>query len=202
MVIKRSLTTMQITQFLVGASYAMVHSFVSIAVPVTITTESVIPGESVANAPTASTIPSVGSAFDSLKQLVFGAAAAAPAVVDKVVQPAVGKTITTAQTVQVTQPCIATSGETLAIWLNVFYLAPLTYLFMSFFVASYMKRTSAANKSNGKTRRQSNVTIAEKAGWDAAKGLEKEIYNGESMLNGSAISDEEPSPKKGKKSRR
>jgi hypothetical protein len=34
--IKRTLTTMQITQFVVGTSYAVLHSFVSFTVPVTV----------------------------------------------------------------------------------------------------------------------------------------------------------------------
>ena len=88
------------------------------------------------------------------------------------------------RTTYVVEPCIVTSGETFAICLNVLYLAPLTYLFVSFFIASYVKRSNAAQKlmSGGKvSRRLSNVhvALAEKAGWDAAKGLEREVYGGE-----------------------
>lgn len=112
--------------------------------------------------------------------------------------------------------CIATSSETFAIWLNVLYLAPLTYLFVKFFITSYLARSNAEsaraaavgkNGVDGTTeskarkpaaaptnapaslvatiatteeevrRRLSNVgNLAEKAGWDAAIGLEKEVY--------------------------
>lgn len=111
--------------------------------------------------------------------------------------------------------CIATSSETFAIWLNVVYLAPLTYLFVKFFITSYLSRSKAesARTAVGKggvdgtsetkarklaaaptnapaslvatiatteeevRRRLSNVgNLAEKAGWDAAIGLEKEVY--------------------------
>lgn len=117
--IKRSLTSLQISQFIIGASVAMVHSFISYLVP------------------------------------VHGAGAGTK--YHKV-------------------DCIDTTGQTFAIWLNVFYLAPLTYLFMSFFVASYLRR-SKAEVVRGKTdRRRSNVILAEKASWDAARGIEREMY--------------------------
>ena len=107
--------------------------------------------------------------------------------------------------------CIASSSETFAIWLNVVYLAPLTYLFVKFFITSYLRRSNAessrvknavdgsaeakrklaASSNNGPAslvatianteeevrRRLSNVgNLAEKAGWDAAVDLEKEVY--------------------------
>ncbi|KAM5351580.1 hypothetical protein ACJ41O_004303 [Fusarium nematophilum] len=197
--IKRSLTSMQITQFLVGATYAMAHSFVSYTVPVTVThTHSAPVGASA----TSSLETAAASAIESLKQFIWGAAeaAAAPAAEPAVSQAANAETTVTTETQYVTQPCITTTGETFAIWLNVLYLAPLTYLFVSFFIASYVKRSNAAGKVSRKGAApdvNANVALAEKAGWDAAKGLEKEIYNGENMVNGS--SDEAsraPTPKK------
>jgi hypothetical protein len=133
-VIKRSLTSLQISQFIIGASAAMVHSFISYLVPVQ------------------------AGGFGTKYQKV---------------------------------DCIDTTGQTFAIWLNVFYLAPLTYLFMSFFVASYLRR-SKAEVVRGKTdRRRSNVVLAEKASWDAARGLEREMY-GESK-EGVIIEDSDES---------
>ncbi|KPM40663.1 hypothetical protein AK830_g5911 [Neonectria ditissima] len=193
--IKRTLTSMQITQFLVGASYAMLHSFVTYTVPITTRVNAVVKYD--AAAPSDSVVPAVAAnAIDSLKNYILGAAGAAePSAV-----PSHVKTTVIGETRYVTQPCIATTGETFAIWLNVLYLAPLTYLFVSFFIASYVKRSNAATKISGKKTAPSvndNVLLAEKAGWDAAKGIEKEVYGGESMVNGS--SDETPltpSPKK------
>lgn len=193
--IKRTLTTCQITQFLVGASYAMLHSFISYVAPIKVLGETAVPVQS-ATAPVDSALPSVAGTIDSLKNLVFGAA-------DTIMHAGDASTLAS-ETVFITQPCVATSGETFAIWLNVLYLAPLTYLFVSFFIASYVKRSNAASKANGKARRLSNnVTLAEKAGWDAAKSIEKEVYGGEKMVDGSAVVDDD-SPKKaiGSKRRR
>ncbi|KAL0930842.1 GNS1/SUR4 family protein [Colletotrichum truncatum] len=185
MAIKRTLTTLQITQFLVGASYAMLHSFVSYTVPVTVYTSKKA-AEAAAEAATSSTAveataTAAAGAFETLKNMVFGATAkvaeeAASASVAAAAPPQPGFI---AETVYVTQPCITTSGETFAIWLNVFYLAPLTYLFVMFFIRSYLRRSSAESaKGKGKARRESNVTLAEKAGWDAARDVNREIYNG------------------------
>ncbi|KAH6888706.1 GNS1/SUR4 family-domain-containing protein [Thelonectria olida] len=184
--IKRTLTSMQITQFLIGASYAMVHSFVSYTVPVTV---SRVNGVVEAAAPLVPTV--AANAIESLKQYIFGATEGAAPAAEAVASPA-DATIST-ETRYLTQPCIATTGETFAIWLNVVYLAPLTYLFVSFFIASYVKRSNNATKLNGKKAARNvddNIALAEKAGWDAAKGIEKEVYGGESMVNGS--SDETP----------
>ncbi|OAQ99193.1 hypothetical protein LLEC1_06525 [Akanthomyces lecanii] len=161
--IKRSLTSMQITQFLVGASLAMCHSFVYYFAPAAASTTTSDSAASVA----------------SVRALLFGSGADAHRI----------KTVVDQDVSYVSQPCIVSSGETFAIWLNVVYLAPLTYLFVSFFIASYVKRSNAANKFAGKgaaARRLSNVNVdvalAEKAGWDAARGLEREVYGGERMV--------------------
>lgn len=186
--IKRTLTTLQITQFLVGASNAMFHSFVSYVAPIILTKETIVPVA--ADTPT-DPAESAG-AFDNLKKLVFGSAVESMASsLDNAASASAPASVTQleTETVYVTQPCIATTGETFAIWLNVLYLAPLTYLFVSFFIASYVKRSNAASKVVGGkgSRRLSNVTLAEKAGWDAAKSIEKEVYGGEKMLDGSAV---------------
>lgn len=190
MLIKRTLTTMQITQFVVGASYAMVHSFVSYVVPVTITGGTTTP-----SAAADAALPTVAGALDTIRQLVFGSAVKSAAAADST---------QASETVYITQPCIATAGETFAIWLNVLYLAPLTYLFVSFFITSYVKRSNAASKMNGKADRRlsNNVTLAEKAGWDAARGVEREVYGGENMVNGSAVVEDEAPAKKAPKSKR
>ncbi|GJN68745.1 hypothetical protein PLIIFM63780_001069 [Purpureocillium lilacinum] len=204
--VKRTLTTMQITQFLVGASYAMAHSFVTYIAPITLSSVTSTPVD-VPAAPADSVMPTAAGTLDSLKKLIFGSVTkdAAAAVAGSVKE----QTVAT-ETLYVAQPCIGTANETFAIWLNVLYLAPLTYLFVSFFIASYVKRSNAAQKANGKpNRRESNVTMAEKAGWDAARGVEREVYGGENMVvdgpaNGSAsaVADDEPPKANGKARRR
>lgn len=188
MLVKRTLTTLQITQFLVGASYAMSHSFISYVIPVTTTiTETVTP-----SAPTASSASAAAAAeptaatglLENLKALVFGAASKVSEAAAAVSQPAASEAEpqirVRTETNYVTQQCITTDGSTFAIWLNVLYLAPLTYLFVKFFISSYLRsgKAAAGGRGNGeeKTRRMSNVMRAEKAGWDAAKEVEREVY--------------------------
>ncbi|KAG6008590.1 hypothetical protein E4U21_004230 [Claviceps maximensis] len=188
LVVKRTLTTMQITQFVAGASYAIVHSFVAYVVPVTVTKVAATRMEDVAvaaaDADAANPAATAAGALNLLKKFIFGSAASQSVTSGGAAH---GSSSLITETVYVTQPCIATANETFAIWLNVLYLAPLTYLFVSFFIASYVKRSSANNKVPGKpNRRLSNVALAEKAGWDAARGLEKEVYGGENMVNGQA----------------
>ena len=158
--IKRSLTTMQITQFVVGASCAMVHSFINYTIPVVASSQT-------------DAAPSSASAAAS------GSTAGASSFKDTLARQ--------------TMPCITSSGETFAVWLNVFYLAPLTYLFVSFFVESYLRRSNtgrrgaAAGTGVAARRLSNNVQLAEKAGWDAARGVRREVYgegNQEAVVEG------------------
>ncbi|KAI1326371.1 GNS1/SUR4 family-domain-containing protein [Xylariaceae sp. FL0255] len=168
--IKRTLTSMQISQFVIGAAVAIVHSFVSYIVPVT---KQVAVAETVsvvdATAPAAGLVGSIKSALINAAE-----ATGARAIVSDSAAQEAAKFITVFEKAD----CIYTAGQTFAIWLNVLYLAPLTYLFVSFFIASYLRR-SKAETFRGKTaedRRRSNVVLAEKASWDAARGLEREMY--------------------------
>lgn len=199
MIVKRTLTTMQITQFLVGASYAMIHSFVSYTVPVATTV--VKTATTTATSTAGDSVPTASAdspAFlDNLKQLVLGVAskvtnAAATSVVSDEVPTGVANGVlqfTTSEEIVFEEkviPCINTTGQTFAIWLNVLYLAPLTYLFVKFFITSYLRRTGAESTRKGKDRRESQVAVAEKAGWDAARNLEAEVYGtpGVDSVNG------------------
>jgi len=143
MFIKRTLTTMQITQFLVGSSYAMAHSFVSYYIPVL----------GSATAGTASASASAAAVNGSAAPVADAIAYEREAV-----------------------PCVTAQGSTLAIWLNVFYLAPLTYLFVSFFIDSYIRRSNAAGAKKAAPKAGANVAMAEKAGWEAAKATQREVY--------------------------
>jgi hypothetical protein len=66
-------------------------------------------------------------------------------------------------------PCIDTSGQAFAIYLNLIYLAPLTILFMRFFFKSYLRRTSP------NTKHQTKHTAIQKAAHDATHGVEREL---------------------------
>lgn len=187
-VVKRTLTTLQITQFLVGASYAMIHSFVSYTIPVatTVARTHTASAASTTSASQVTTSESSPAFLDSLKQLVLGVAskvtnaAATSAVVDDAATKAnaVPQFTTVEETVYANKivPCIVTSGQTFAIWLNVLYLAPLTYLFVKFFITSYLRRSGVESARKDKTGRESQAAVAEKAGWEAARNLEAEVY--------------------------
>ncbi|PKS12929.1 hypothetical protein jhhlp_000270 [Lomentospora prolificans] len=203
LIIKRTLTTLQITQFLIGASYAMSHSFVSYIVPVTtVITETIIPEVAAASSSTSASAADpaatpAGGLVDSLKGLFFGAAAKVSEAAAAVSQPpaapvrAEPQLITRTETTHVEQRCVTTDGATFAIWLNVLYLAPLTYLFVKFFIESYLRRGKTDKGKHTAQRRMSNVERAEKAGWDAAKEVNREVY-GDGNGSEEAIEDEEP----------
>jgi len=182
----------------------MAHSFISYTVPVTVTITEPANAAAAAIA-AAETGPTAAGLLDSLRNLVLGAAAkvsqaAASVQADIREQPATIKTETT----YVARRCISTSGATFAIWLNIIYLAPLTYLFVKFFVTSYIRRSSAQTKVQGKVRRTSNVVIAEKAGWDAAKDLEREVYgeSGEAIVEENGTTQANNSAKRRARTRR
>lgn len=154
-------------QFLVGATYAALHSFVYYTIPVR------VPVLKAA----AEKITSVASAALSSETVAASVAATTTAIVDlvkKYLFYAVGEqglaenvnaplTTPTPKAAPITGsdgimynveyqsvPCIATSGQTFAIWFNVFYLTPLTFLFMRFFVKSYLRRSAKSGKAGGK----------------------------------------------------
>ena len=75
--------------------------------------------------------------------------------------------------------CLDTSGQGFAVWLNVMYLLPLTYLFARFFVRSYLYRKEPS------AQHQTPMHAAEKAGLDALRGVSREIQKSVEM-NGEA----------------
>lgn len=68
-------------------------------------------------------------------------------------------------------PCIDTSGEAFAVYLNLIYLAPLTILFMRFFFKSYLRRGPPGAKGKPQPKRR---TISDAAG-DAKRSVEREF---------------------------
>jgi hypothetical protein len=162
---------MQITQFLVGASYAALHSFVSYTIPVQVPNVA-------ASVPSTSYVAPASAGFgDLIKKFLFRAAGEeglAENVNGGHSAPQFSASATQEyRTRYKTIPCIDTSGQTFAIWLNVLYLAPLTVLFVRFFVKSYILNPAPKR------------VTATKAGKDALKGVERRLYeNG--AVNGKA----------------
>jgi hypothetical protein len=193
---------MQIMQFLIGVTYAGIHSFISYSIPVKALTTSTSPTQSsISTAATAVASAGYGAV---LKKYLLRAAAE-----EGLAENVVGANPTTYHqesygsgseapkyhTEYQTVPCIDTSGQTFAIWLNVLYLMPLTVLFVRFFIKSYIRRTS---KAAGRENRHGQI---EKAGLDALKGIERELNetenghgnnilreraNGHAKMNGNA----------------
>jgi hypothetical protein len=142
---------MQIIQFLVGASYAAIHSFVSYEIPVRVPVVKAAfqAATSVASSVVSSATDAAHNAtlVDMLKKLIFralGEEGLAGNVDPKTTSipsaPITGSDGIIYETQYQTVPCIDTSGQTFAIWFNVFYLTPLTFLFVRFFVKSYLRR--------------------------------------------------------------
>jgi hypothetical protein len=93
-------------------------------------------------------------------------------------------------------PCIDTSGQAFAVYLNLIYLLPLTGLFMRFFVKSYLRRTSA--KSKPTTTRDAIVN----AGRDAIHGVDRELESlGRSAEDGDSVSSGSQHAKNGARGR-
>jgi GNS1/SUR4 family len=156
---------MQITQFIVGASYAALHPFVSYTIPVRVPSVvgAVSAVQSVAESPTFAIL---------LKKFLFRAAG----------EEGLAENVNSQQAAHISSPksmgetqeyhtqyqtvsCIDTSGQSFAIWLNVLYLVPLMFLFIRFFVKTYIIPNRSMNK---------RITAA-KAGKDAIKGVERKL---------------------------
>lgn len=198
---------MQITQFLVGSTYAALHLFISYTVPVSVAykiTEKVASQVNPSSVPSAvssatdavsAALPTVtGAAVAFLRQLIYRAAGdeglaeniavpGSPLMVQQQ-QPVVAGQVedkpahhffknTVEKIVYRNEyksvPCIDTSGQAFAVYLNLIYLAPLTILFMRFFFKSYLRRTSPSAKH------QTKHSAIAKATHDATHGVEREL---------------------------
>lgn len=197
--IKRTLTTMQITQFLVGVAFAACHLFVSYTVPVSVPYNvaekvlSKVNATSIASAASSATssavvAPASGVAIAFLKKMIYRAAGD-EGLAENVYQPGesspasyADSSINQAQSpihstvnrvVYRTEyqhvPCIDTSGQAFAIYLNLIYLAPLTVLFVRFFIKSYIKRTSP------NARKPSSHEVISKSTRDAIRGVDRQV---------------------------
>ncbi|KAJ5100039.1 hypothetical protein N7532_007040 [Penicillium argentinense] len=160
--IKRSLTTMQITQFVFGTNMAAAYLFVHYTIPYPVGSAALSQLSKAAPAAAATAAVDAG-VVPWLKKLAFRAAGAegiAENVGGAVATPRSGYT-------QEMVTCVDTTGQAFAIWLNVSYLLPLTYLFARFFVRSYLKSKPS--------KQPTHMEAAEKAGMDALKSLSREI---------------------------
>lgn len=179
--IKRSLTSLQITQFVWGASYAAVHLFVQYDIPISTPyqvahTISAIASSATSKAQSATSAVSEAIATPSAvawgalgKKLLLralGEEGLAEKVHNKQHQPlnavmegkieqfkeqvpGTPKYETRWRTEWTRTDCLDTTGEAFAVYLNLFYLAPLTFLFARFFYKAYLKRGKSRSAAQG-----------------------------------------------------
>jgi hypothetical protein len=211
---KKTLTTLQITQFIVGATYAFSHLFIVYQIPVSIPYIFHLGDVASSVSSDISSTLSVATATASagvgawLKKAAFRAAGR-EGLAENVVN-AQGQTfgvdaIHGAQDLKAREEvryrddlqwvhCLDTSGQAFAILLNCMYLAPLTWLFLRFFARAYYqrqaRRRSSAVSDIARYARDSSV--------DALRGVSRNIGNTVDEtedLNESAIADESvPTP--------
>ncbi|KAF2277269.1 uncharacterized protein EI97DRAFT_449956 [Westerdykella ornata] len=184
-VIKRTLTTLQITQFIGGGTLAALYLFVSYTVPVSVPyepTETTISKATASLASPEAVATATGAAVAFLKKLVYRAAGeeglaenigsvgqAAHGVHTPSPAAHDGARKVAYRTEYQSVPCIDTSGQAVAVYLNVLYLAPLTFLFVRFFIKSYLRRTSPG------TKHMTKQNALSKSSNDAIRGVEREL---------------------------
>lgn len=186
--LKQLITTMQIAQFVVGATFAFLHLFIAYTIPVSMPyvysladLTSVVASDVSSAASTATASASAGFA-SWMKKVAFRAAGEEGLAEN--VRNEQGKAfgidaIHAAEELKAREEiryrdeltmihCTDTSGQVFAILINCFYLAPLTWLFVRFFIRSYTTRGARQGNS-------SQVHLIEEAGKDAAKGVKREL---------------------------
>ncbi|KAH8699147.1 putative fatty acid elongase [Talaromyces proteolyticus] len=199
--IKRSLTTMQIMQFIFGTFSASSYMFIQYSVPIPVTrvlswdqlSKALPAAASAAESGIAAATASAG-VIPMLKKLAIRAAGAegiAENVLNGQGQHFGSDAQHAARYSQLQQEainslryesidCVDNSGQAFAIWLNVMYLLPLTYLFARFFVRSYLRRIEPAERQKPSTQ----IHQVEQAGLDALKGVSREIRRAALVQNG------------------
>lgn len=216
--IKRTLTSLQIAQFVFGASYAAMHLFVQYDIPVAtpyyiastvkraISSASSVASEATSAAASATSdvseaiaSPTATATLGALLKKLLLRAAGEEGLAERVHRERLQQPVdipgapmlpTTPEMADKIQhfneetyyetrwrtdwtkvDCIDTSGEAFAIYLNLLYLAPLTFLFARFFVKAYTQR--------GRKRSISQATRqALGAGREAERKTERKVERG------------------------
>ena len=202
--VKKVLTTMQIIQFVIGASFAFAHLFIAYTIPVSVPyTFSLADLTSIASAVTAdaASVVSVATATASagvgswMKKLAFRAAGReglAENVVNEQGETFGIDALRAAEDLKAREEiryrddlqwihCTDTSGQVFAILLNCMYLAPLTFLFVKFFIRAYSQRLER--------RRSSTAYNIEQSAKDAFHSVAKQAVDAIGDMHGSGEQD-------------
>ena len=207
--VKQTLTTLQIAQFVVGVTFAFAHLFIAYDIPISVpyifsladNLTSAIPS-SVSSAVDVATATATAGLSSWLKKAALRAAGnegpaenvrneqnetfgvdAYHAIEDLKAREEI-RYRTSPQKIH----CTDTSGQAFAILLNCLYLAPLTWLFVNFFIRSYTRRSSVESKKT------TTASIIEKSGRDALKGLGRELNEAVGEMHGSDRPSEVEAP--------
>ena len=207
--VKKTLTFLQIAQIVLGASYAFAHLFVAYDIPVeeaylyVHNLSTALPSTASAVSSTLSSALTSATAAAGLGGWLKKAAlrAAGEEGLAENVRNYQGETfgidaIHAAEVEKAQEEiryrtgyqrvhCLDTSGQVLAILMNLVYLTPLAYLFITFFVSSYMTR---AHSEPPKPTTEENVKHSSR---DAIKDIEQEIREAVDGKQGGAT---EPPP--------
>lgn len=192
---KQTLTTLQITQFVIGAAYAFLHLFIAYQIPVSVPyiyhlgtaatkIASSVPSDISATASSAIATVSAGvgawlkkaalraAGYEGLAENVlneqgqtFGIDAVHAA------EDLVAREETRYRDEVQWVHCLDTSGQVFAILLNCMYLLPLTWLFLQFFITSYIKRVDRRRSSTASEK----ALVARQSLQDASKGLARRL---------------------------
>ncbi|KIW89960.1 uncharacterized protein Z519_09390 [Cladophialophora bantiana CBS 173.52] len=192
---KQTLTTLQITQFVVGATYAFLHIFVAYQIPVSVSyihhlgeaTSKVMseaPTEVTSSISAAISTGSAGMGAWLKKALLRGAGyeGLAENVLNEEGQPFGVDAVHIVEDVIRREEirfrdelqwvhCLDTSGEVFAILLNCMYLLPLTWLFLQFFITSYLEQVERRRSRSASEA----AMVARKSFQDASKGVARRL---------------------------
>ncbi|KAL2435107.1 hypothetical protein ABEF95_013240 [Exophiala dermatitidis] len=193
--LKQSLTTLQITQFVVGASFAFLHLFVAYQIPVSVpyiyhlgnVASKILSDIPSAASTTLSSAVATASAGRGawLKKAALRAAGyegLAENVLNEEGRPFGIDAVHIAEEVVAREEtryrdelqwvhCLDSSGQVFAILLNCMYLLPLTYLFVEFFVTAYLKRIESRRGSTASEKAE----YARRSFQDATKGVSRRL---------------------------
>ena len=205
---------MQITQFVVGASYAFAHLFVAYRVPVSVpylyhlgSVASSVASKARSDASSITSSVAVTASADTgawLKKFALRAAgreALAENVINDrgqkfgfdavhIVQDFVSREETRFRDELQWTHCLDTSGQVFAILLNCMYLAPLTWLFVRFFITAYLKRVERRRSSTSSEKAQA----ARQSFQDASKGFSRKVTDVIGEMHGVAEEESETAP--------
>jgi GNS1/SUR4 family len=181
---------MQIAQFVVGSSFALAHLFIAYTIPVNVpyvysladlTSALTSDLSSAASVATATATAGLGSWLKKIAFRAAGEEGLAENVQNEQGKPFGIDAIHAAKDLKMREEiryrdelrmihCTDTSGQVFAILINCFYLFPLTWLFVRFFIRSYTRRGEQQQSGNS-----SKLQLIEESGKDATKNVKKEL---------------------------